>query len=433
MPGAARPPPAPHLHGHDDRRLPAPGRCGRRSPTPTPIPGADTIAVQHRRARASTRSRPASALPTITGPVTIDGYTQPGASREHATDQPGPEHRPQIEIDGHDQPAPRRALERAGRRRDDPRPRDQPLPGASDILTTGAHQDFVVEGCFLGTERRRNPGRLEPYGGAAVTSRNHTNARIGGTTPAARNLISGNASTSTRFSSARSAGTPTAPSSPATSSAPTSPAPSALRRRPNVHRIFGVGRASNMIGGTTAAARNVLVAARSISADSSTASEATEQSRCRATSSASTLRARGRPSAAYAQCIAVDGTEHTPSAGSAPALATASAGNGRQRRHPGPRFQRRHPGQLHRHRRNRDPSTFATASTGSIVYAPATIGGTAARRRQSSSPTTEAGPGSRVVAARASRSAATRSSTTRRIGRERPRHRSLHERPSASR
>ena len=43
---------------------------------------------------------PASALPQITGPTTIDGYTQPGAARQHERSQLGTNAQLMIEIDG---------------------------------------------------------------------------------------------------------------------------------------------------------------------------------------------------------------------------------------------------------------------------------------------------------------------------------------------
>ena len=58
-----------------------------------------------------------------------------------------------------------------------------------DIQTNGDHQHLVVEGCFIGTNADGTQA-LSPYLGG-VFVQGHQNARIGGTTPAARNLISG--------------------------------------------------------------------------------------------------------------------------------------------------------------------------------------------------------------------------------------------------
>ncbi len=61
--------------------------------------------------------------------------------------------------------------------------------GQAIEAVTVSHQNLVVEGCFLGSSADGTQA-LTPYGGA-ISLGNHTNARIGGTTPAARNLIAG--------------------------------------------------------------------------------------------------------------------------------------------------------------------------------------------------------------------------------------------------
>jgi hypothetical protein len=148
--------------------------------------GADTIAFNIVGSGVHTIA-PASALPAITGPVTIDGYTQSGSIANTNPTGQGLNTVLQIEIDGTNGCATACLDVQA----DDVTIRGLVINhnAGVGILTTNAHQNLVVEGCFLGTDPS-GAQALEPYGGA-LSVRNHTNARIGGTTPAARNLISG--------------------------------------------------------------------------------------------------------------------------------------------------------------------------------------------------------------------------------------------------
>src|SRR4029453_6990558 len=56
------------------------------------------------------------------------------------------------------------------------------------IEVLDGHQNFVLEGCFLGTAPSGAPIPA-PFHGSLRFNQNHTNGRVGGTTPAARNLI----------------------------------------------------------------------------------------------------------------------------------------------------------------------------------------------------------------------------------------------------
>ena len=90
-------------------------------------PGHDDIAFNITGSGVHTIA-PATALPTITDQVTIDGYTQPGASANTNGPSQGTNAVIQIEIDGY---RARLRQQRAGlqrRERHDPGPRDQPLP-----------------------------------------------------------------------------------------------------------------------------------------------------------------------------------------------------------------------------------------------------------------------------------------------------------------
>ena len=149
-------------------------------------PGADTIAFSIVGSGVHT-IQPQSALPTITGPVTIDGYTQSGSSANTNPASQGLNTVLRIEIDGTNAGATPCLFAAA----DDVTIRGLVVNRCTDraVATTGAHTDFVLEGCFIGTNAAGTQA-LAPYGGG-VNPRSQTNARIGGTTPAARNLVSG--------------------------------------------------------------------------------------------------------------------------------------------------------------------------------------------------------------------------------------------------
>jgi len=131
---------------------------------------------------------PATALPSITSPVTINGYTQPGASANtHDTTQ-GLDTVLKIEIDG--------AAIGAGSICLDVAAADTTIKGLdihgceTGIRLQNAATGAVIEGNFLGT----NPAGTTPFAansGAHIAAAAPGNIRIGGTTPAARNLIAG--------------------------------------------------------------------------------------------------------------------------------------------------------------------------------------------------------------------------------------------------
>lgn len=152
-------------------------------------PGPDTIAFNIVGSGVHTIS-PTAALPAVTGPVTIDGYTQPGSSANTNATGLGLNTVLQIEIDGTSAGATSCLKIKAD---------DVTIRGlvvnrctshaidANDLGTT--HQNFVVEGCFLGTNADGTQA-LSPFF-SGVNLEEQQNARIGGTTPAARNLIAG--------------------------------------------------------------------------------------------------------------------------------------------------------------------------------------------------------------------------------------------------
>ena len=149
--------------------------------------GADTIAFNIVGSGVHTIA-PATALPAITSPVTIDGYSQGGASANtHDTTQ-GLDTALKIELDG--------AATGNGSICLDVAAADTTIKGLvihgceTGIRLQTAAANAVIEGNFLGTD----PTGTTPFAtssGAHIVVVAPPNGRIGGTTPAARNLISG--------------------------------------------------------------------------------------------------------------------------------------------------------------------------------------------------------------------------------------------------
>jgi hypothetical protein len=150
--------------------------------------GADTIAFNVTGSGVHTIA-PASALPDIAGPVTIDGYSQPGASANTQGTGQGLDTVLRIEIDCTSTGSQGCLRVRA----DDVTIRGLVVnrsPG-SDINADDVgvpHQNLVLEGCFVGT----SADGTQTLGTSLASVRvdGFQNARIGGTTPAARNLLS---------------------------------------------------------------------------------------------------------------------------------------------------------------------------------------------------------------------------------------------------
>jgi S-layer homology domain len=148
-------------------------------------PGADTIAFNIVGSGVHTVAV-ASALPTITGPTTVDGYTQSGSSANTNPTSMGLDTVLQVEIDCTAVAATTCLKVDA----DDVTVKGLVMNRAPqyEIEVLDGHQNFVLEGCFLGTD----PSGTQipaPFHGSLRFNQNHTNGRVGGTTPAARNLI----------------------------------------------------------------------------------------------------------------------------------------------------------------------------------------------------------------------------------------------------
>ncbi len=150
--------------------------------------GADTIAFAIVGSGVHTIAL-ATELPDITGPVTIDGYTQPGSSANTNDTSQGLNTVLAIEIDGSALPQFAACLDLAAA--------DSTIKGlvvngcdGTGIFLQSTASNAVIEGCFIGTDPTGTTSEADRpesvVGGVAPA-----NVRIGGTTPAARNLISG--------------------------------------------------------------------------------------------------------------------------------------------------------------------------------------------------------------------------------------------------
>ena len=211
--------------------------------------GADTITFVIPGEGVKTIS-PTSALPAITSPVTIDGYTQQGATPN--TLAVGNNAQPKIEIDGSNVSTSARGLQISA-----PNSTVRGLvinrfAAGPAMVGTGIEvvsSNNTIEGNFVGTDASGTAARGNGSGVAVLGSNN----RIGGTNPAARNVIAGNHNTGLGlFSGQNGSGNIVEGNHIGTDAAGTG----AL---PNGAKGLGIfGQDNTTIGGTTDAARNVI-------------------------------------------------------------------------------------------------------------------------------------------------------------------------------
>jgi hypothetical protein len=213
-------------------------------------PGADNIAFNIAGAGVQTIS-PATALPIVTDPVVIDGYTQPGSSANTLADGDnavllielngsipgGAVSVPGIQINASSCTVRGLVINRFG-------------SGAGIFFSSpsGHTSDNVVEGNFIGTD---SSGAIALGNSDGIGISFSTNNRIGGTTPAARNVISGNGSRGI-FVGTQASGTTIQGNFIGTTASGTA----ALSN--NSGGIFSGGTGPDTIGGTVDGARNVI-------------------------------------------------------------------------------------------------------------------------------------------------------------------------------
>jgi len=152
--------------------------------------GADTVAFNIVGSGVHTIAL-ATSLPAISQPLTIDGYTQSGSSPNTQDATQGLNTVLRIEIDGAGTPAGSTCLDVASA---DTTIRGLVIHGckSAGIRLQNSASNTVIEGCFLGTDPT---GTTAPspsnFPTAHIAGNAPVSPRIGGTTPAARNLISG--------------------------------------------------------------------------------------------------------------------------------------------------------------------------------------------------------------------------------------------------
>lgn len=149
-------------------------------------PGLDTINFILPQGFVNTIS-PFSPLPTITDPVIIDGYSQIGTNQNTATD--GTNATLLVEISGANSPTGPCFTIDAGGSTIRGLVINRCRTAGIRLTTLGAN---TISGNFLGTDASGTERRPATNQNAGVEINNSPSNTIGGTTPAARNLISGN-------------------------------------------------------------------------------------------------------------------------------------------------------------------------------------------------------------------------------------------------
>ena len=189
--------------------------------------------------------QPASALPDITDPVTIDGYTQPGASANTNPPDLGSNAVLKIELDGSNAGAGINGLKiTAG----STTVRGLVINRFGFCGVLAVSNNVVLQGNFIGTDVT---GTAAVGNGVGIYIDQTPNGTIGGMAPGARNVISGNGS---GVLLNHAGGTLVQGNLIGTNAAGTAE----VGNTSEGIRIYGSGSSGCTIGGTTAAARNVI-------------------------------------------------------------------------------------------------------------------------------------------------------------------------------
>ncbi len=131
---------------------------------------------------------PASVLPTITDPVVIDGYTQPGSVPNTLAVGDNSVHL--VELNGNNAAFKALIITAGGSTVRGLVINNFNGNGATTAITLQTLGGNKVEGCFLGLNAAGTAGATNRDFGVDIE--NSPNNTIGGATPAARNVISGN-------------------------------------------------------------------------------------------------------------------------------------------------------------------------------------------------------------------------------------------------
>ncbi len=218
--------------------------------------GADTIAFNIVGSGVQTIA-PGSALPTITDGVTIDGYTQPGSSSNTNAPEQGTNAVILIELDGTNTGVGSEAAVlffAAGSGGSAVRGLAVNRGHYAGIRLSGV-AGMAIDGNFIGTD----PSGAVSHGNnnfGILGNNGPSNVTIGGTTPASRNLISGNGTSGINFGSGGLGGTGHLIQGNLIGTDATGG--NALAGAQNGIEIDNSSSANITVGGTTAAARNVV-------------------------------------------------------------------------------------------------------------------------------------------------------------------------------
>jgi hypothetical protein len=207
-------------------------------------PGADTI--NFKITSTSKVIKPASALPDITDPVTINGYSQSGTSAN--TQATGNNAVLKIVLDGVNAGTGVDGLRILG---DDALVRGLVIQrfDRHGIVVVG--NDNVIEGCFVGTNAAGALARGNGENGIVVVGSSNF---LGGAAPAARNLISGNVESGILFQGSSAVGNDVQNSYIGTNKGGTAAVPNGR----NGIDFLGLSPYKTIIGGDTPAVRNVI-------------------------------------------------------------------------------------------------------------------------------------------------------------------------------
>jgi hypothetical protein len=207
---------------------------------------------------------PLSALPTITDPVVIDGYTQPGSSPNTLAAGNNSTHLIELNGNGADFPALTVTAGNCTLRGLVINRFNGNGPANALNLQTGGNNTIV--GCFFGISADGTTAQNNSRLGIDIES--SPNNTIGGTDPGDRNVISGSGSaTNIQINGPASSGTMIQGNYIGTNAAGTAEIMNSIIGIEIGNNGAGTGSSNNIIGGTTAGARNVISGNSSVGID----------------------------------------------------------------------------------------------------------------------------------------------------------------------